>query len=282
MDAGRKTLGVVFLHSSSSFFFSLLWPPFCKWPFMDPKTVWRAFLDALFPPVCVVCGELSDGDYPHCCPGCLEAFENIGSSCCPECGRPFPVAQAPHTCLQCLTGEGFVAPCGSLFYYRGSLPALLSCLKYRKDFCVLDPLVEKMLDASGKLDPFPEADMLVPVPVSRRGLWIRGFNQSVLFARFLGESRGIPVEKNVLSRKGSKAQVGLGKEERRRNARKSFRPGRRIEIVRGKKVLLFDDVYTTGATVAACARILKHFGASVSILTLARRSPEDFQHPRVD
>ncbi|MBN2720656.1 MAG: ComF family protein [Proteobacteria bacterium] len=246
------------------------------------RTVFQAFLDALFPPVCVVCQELSDGDHPHCCRACLEAFEAIGSSCCPECGRPFPIAQASHICLQCLTGEGFVALCRSLFYYRGSLPAILSCLKYRKDFCVLDPLVEKMLDASGKLDTFPEADMIVPVPVSRRGLWSRGFNQSALLARFLGKSRGIPVENGVLSRKGSKAQVGLGKKERRRNAQKSFGPGRRIEIVGGKKVLLFDDVYTTGATVAACARILKHSGASVSILTLARRSPEDFQHPGMD
>jgi len=172
--------------------------------------------------------------------------------------------------------------CRSLFRYSGSMPGILSCLKYRKGLCVLDPLVEKMLDAVRKMDPFPEADMLVPVPASKRTLWKRGFNQSAVLAGFLGKEKGIPVGKDVLSRRGSRSQVGLGRGERMRNARFSFRPGRCIKMVGGKKVLLFDDVYTTGATVRTCAKVLQRFGASVFILTLARRTPEDIQHLDVD
>jgi len=158
----------------------------------------------------------------------------------------------------------------------------LSCLKYGKSFCVLDPLVEKMLAAIRDLEPVPAADIVVPVPVSRTGLWRRGFNQSAVLAEPLGRLVGAPVERTVLSRKGARSQVGLGRVERTRNARSSFGPGRTIARVKGKRVLLFDDVFTTGATVRTCAGILKSYGASVSVLTLARRAPENMEHLIVD
>ncbi len=239
------------------------------------QMIWRGFLDTLFPPVCAVCGEISRGVHPHCCPQCASNLEAVGSSFCPQCGKPFPVAQQPHTCLSCLTGAAFPYMCRSLFHYSGSMPALLSCLKYRNGLYVLNPLVEKMIGAVRKMDSFPEADMLVPVPASKKSLWKRGFNQSAILAAYIGKEKGIPVEKDLLSRKGSRSQVGLGRKERMRNAKSSFGPGRNIGRIEGEKVLLFDDVYTTGATVRACAKILEGAGASVFVLTLARRSPED-------
>lgn len=246
------------------------------------KRITRGLLDALYPPVCLLCGELSRGVYPHCCPACLAAFEPVGTSCCPRCGEPFPVSQEPHRCLRCLVKPEPVAWCRSLFLYRGPVASALSCLKYGKSLCVLDPLVEKMLTAARDLDPVPAADIVVPVPVSRMGLWHRGFNQSAVLAEPLGRLVGTPVERTVLSRKGARSQVGLGRKERTRNARSSFGPGRNIVRVKGKRVLLFDDVFTTGATVRACAGILKRYGASVSVLTLARRAPENMEHLIVD
>ena len=245
---------------------------------MTVKDVWRGFLDAVFPPSCLICGELSKGVHPHCCPACLDAFEPVGTSCCPLCGEPFPVSQEPHRCLRCLLNSEPDGWCRSLFFYRGAVATALSCLKYGKSFCVLDPVVEKMIAVTRELEPLPTADVVVPVPVSMKGLWHRGFNQSAVLAEALGQLVEAPVEKEILSRKGSKSQVGLGKKERIRNARSSFGPGRRIDKVKGKRVLLFDDVFTTGATVRACARILQRNGASVFILTLARRAPEDVEH----
>ncbi len=251
---------------------------FCTFPSMIFKTIGRGLLDALFPPSCLICGELSKGIHPHCCPDCLASFEPVGTSCCTFCGEPFPVNQGPHRCLRCLGKPGPDGGCRSLFLYRGAVATALSCLKYRKSFCVLDPIIEKMLAATRDLDPFPAADMVVPVPVSRKGLWHRGFNQAAVLAEPLARLVGAPVEKGILSRKGSRPQVGLGKKERTRNARSSFGAGRRIDRVEGKQVLLFDDVFTTGATVRACARILRLNGASVTILTLARRASENLDH----
>jgi ComF family protein len=172
--------------------------------------------------------------------------------------------------------------CRSLYLYRGAAADALSCLKYGKRLSILDPLVDALLSAVAQMVAFPDTDLLVPVPASRRKLWTRGFNQSSVLAEPLGKLMGIPVEKGALRRHGSRSQVGLGKKDRMRNAAASFGPGRRIEIVKGKRVLLFDDVYTTGATVRACEKILLGKGASVSILTFARRSPEDIEHLIMD
>jgi ComF family protein len=216
------------------------------------------------------------------CPPCLAAFEPIGNSCCLVCGEPFPHPQEPHLCLRCTVKPKAHPWCRSLYLYRGATAHALSCLKYGKRLCILDPLISLLLTAATQLEPFPEPDLVVPVPASLRGLWKRGFNQSTVLADPLGKLMGIPVERSVLSRQGSKQQVGLGRSDRNRNAAVSFGPGRRIDLVNGKRVLLFDDVYTTGATVRACARILLRKEASVSVLTFARRSPEDIEHLIVD
>jgi ComF family protein len=246
------------------------------------KKIGRGLLDALSPPSCVICGELSKGVHPHFCPECLASFEPVGTSCCTLCGEPFPAEQTPHRCLRCLGKHGPEGQCRSLFLYRGSVAAAVSWLKYRKNFCVLDPVVEKMLAAVQEMEPFPCAEVVVPVPISRRGLWGRGFNQSAVLAEPLGRLIGARVEKGALRKKGSGKQVGLGKKERVKNARSSFTAGRRIHRIDGKRVLLFDDVYTTGATVRFCAGILRRHGASVSILTLARRAPENIEHLTMD
>jgi predicted amidophosphoribosyltransferase len=89
------------------------------------------------------------------------------------------------------------------------------------------------------------------------------------------------MQPDALRKKGNRTQVGLPAKERSRNAIASFMPGRAIERVRGKRVLLFDDVYTTGATVRSCARILRRAGAKVFVLTLARAASPFYGSPFV-
>jgi ComF family protein len=246
------------------------------------NNICRGFLDALFPPLCLLCGEMSRGPHPHCCPECLAAFEPIGNSCCPLCGEPFPVRQHPHLCLRCRVRSRRPVPCRSLYMYRGAAARALSLLKYEKRLCILQPLTEAMLLAVGEPVRYSEVDLLIPVPVTRRGLWKRGFNQSAVLADSLGRYLEVPVERSALRRYGSHPQVGLGRRDRYRNAAESFGPGRCIDRVKGRRILIFDDVYTTGATVMTCAKILRNQGALVSILTFARTAPENIEHLVVD
>lgn len=242
----------------------------------------RGLLDALFPPLCLICGNLSGGRHPHCCPDCLADFEPIGDSCCPLCGEPFPVGQSPHLCLRCCTDTNGHVPCRSLYLYKGAAAQALSLLKYGRRLCMMAPITDAVIRAVGDPGLFFDVDLLVPVPSSRRGLLKRGFNQSALLAESLGRHLGVPVDRSVLRRRGSRPQVGLGRGERYRNAFASFGPGRHAGRVRDKRILLFDDVYTTGATVIACAKILKSRGAGVSVLTFARKAPENIEHLIVD
>jgi ComF family protein len=158
--------------------------------------------------------------------------------------------------------------------YRGAAAEALSALKYRGMLPMQKPLEEALIRGIRTMRPFPETDVLIPVPLSRRGLRKRGFNQSYILAASLARQLDLFLETDVLRRRGGRTQVGLAAKERDRNALSSFVPGRSVHRIRGQRVLLFDDVYTTGATVRACARILRGAGAEVSVLTLARAVKE--------
>ncbi|MCE5307024.1 MAG: ComF family protein [Acidobacteriales bacterium] len=113
-------------------------------------------------------------------------------------------------------------------------------------------------------------DVLVPMPLHWVRRWRRGFNQSYLLARELSRRTGIPVVGALRRKRSTASQASLSRAERRRNVRGAFEP-RRDADVGGLRVLLVDDVLTTGATANACAAVLKRAGAScVTVLTLAR------------
>jgi len=241
------------------------------------KTFSRGLLDAIYPPICSLCGELSTGTHPHCCGPCFDSFEPVGTSCCTRCGEPFPVHQEPHLCLSCLISSTPFDWCRGLYLYRGKVAEALSILKYQKEIAQLGPLVEAMEKGAASLS-LPEADVVVPVPVSRQVLFTRGFNCAALLAKSLARHLDVPLVGNAVSKRGKVPQVGLGRSARLKNAAASFVAGKGLEKVRGKKVILFDDVYTTGATAAACARLIARAGASVSVLTLARAQVRDFKY----
>jgi ComF family protein len=236
------------------------------------KKVTRGLLDALYPPVCALCGKLSDGIYPHCCPNCFHSFTPITGSCCERCGKPFAGKQISHRCLACIKGRPPFAWCRGLYLYEGALAGALSGIKYGGRIALLDPLSDAFVKGMRLLEPLPSLDLVVPVPLSRRASWRRGFNQSFLLADLAARHLGLKVRSGALQRRGGHAQVGLTARERDRNAAASFMAGRSLRRAAGKRILLVDDVYTTGATVRACARILRGTGAEVFVLTLARAS----------
>lgn len=234
------------------------------------KWVARGLLDALYPPVCLVCSELSEGPFPHCCPRCYAAFQAIGEVCCRLCGEPFTGPPSPRLCLRCMRRPPPYEWCRSLFRHTGAVAQVLAGLKYRRVLAHASPLQEAVVKAALRFDRVVRADLHVPVPMSWKGRLRRGFNQSYILCLPLARRTGAEVVTEALARRGNRKQVGLARGKRFENAAGSFDPGPAIRSVRGREVLLFDDVYTTGATVEACSRILTAAGASVSVLTLAR------------
>jgi len=149
--------------------------------------------------------------------------------------------------------------------YEGTLRKLIHLFKYSGIRRMAEPLAALL---AGALPRDRRFDLVAPVPLHWRRKWQRGFNQSELLGRAIGRARGIPV-RNVLRRGvATRAQAGLSNAQRRENVAGAFRARRRVA---GLRVLLIDDVMTTGATLGACARALKKAGAkSVSVLALAR------------
>jgi len=247
----------------------------------------RSFLaglaDLVFPPRCLSCGgDLEEGASIAICEGCRAGIGYIRSPLCIVCGEPFASdVEKDHVCGSCLTSPPPFAAARSLGRFDGALMAMIHRLKYREQSRLASPLGYLM--ASGDYPGFRigEASLVMPVPLHLQRLRQRGFNQSLLMAGTVGKRYGIPVDARSLRRPvASEPQVTLGRKERERNVRGVFAvaDGKRI---RGKSILLVDDVYTTGSTLKECARVLLRAGArEVSVLTLARsvenpREPAD-------
>ncbi|MBN1882137.1 MAG: ComF family protein [Deltaproteobacteria bacterium] len=196
------------------------------------------------------------------------------------CGRPFFAADdRDRLCGGCILSPPPFDVARSLGAYGDVLLSVIQLFKYHRRFHLADTLVRLMTDTSYPgLSP-DEFDIIVPVPLHRRRLRERGYNQSLLLARGLGKIWGMRVDGRGLVRtRWTEPQVNLTPTERERNVRGAFtvrgregggRRGR--SLYEGASVLLVDDVYTTGATVRECARVLIDSGARrVGVLTAAR------------
>ena len=188
---------------------------------------------------------------------------------CARCRAPF-LNRAPlddaGLCGVCRRGAPAFDAAYAYGFYDGTLAKLVRTYKYGRVQTLARPLGGLL---SAALPRDEEFDVIAPMPLHWRKRWQRGFNQSELLARELARRTGIPVRRAVKRVRFTNAQAGLTGHQRRDNVSGAFRG---IEgIARGKRVLLIDDVLTTGATAAACARALKMSGAArVTILTLAR------------
>ena len=189
---------------------------------------------------------------------------------CSSCGTPFlnsfPLDDEGR-CALCRAGaRGFdAAYCYGV--YDGALRKLIHLFKYGRMRALEGPLAGYLALALPRGRQF---DAVTPVPLHWRRRWSRGFNQSELLARAIAHRCGLPVLRAVERRRPTTPQAGLTNAARRENVARAFAPRRRCPVA-GKRILLVDDVMTTGATAAACARALRRAGAeSVTLLALAR------------
>jgi len=236
---------------------------------------WRrgldAALDLLLPPRCLGCGAMVERN-GLLCTECWSGLSFIAPPLCDCCGLPFAYPVAARTrCAACLASPPDFARARAVLVYDDASRRLVLGFKHA-DRLEAAPAFGRWLARAGA-ELVAEADLIAPVPLHRWRLFQRRYNQAGLLAQALGRAVGRPVMPDLLvRRRATPSQGGLGRSGRRRNVAGAFalRAGR-ADRVRGRRVLLVDDVHTTGATLGECARALRRAGAAaVDALTLAR------------
>lgn len=237
------------------------------------SSVFAGLIDLLFPPSCVTCGvSLAEGQGPHFCPDCTEGIKFIASPLCTRCGIPFSgVAGDDHLCGDCLDREPPFSSARAVGSYEGTLLEAIHQFKYRGRVAVGEVLAEVMAGYGYPSFSPAEYSLVIPVPLHTRKLRQRMFNQSVVLARGVARRHGLSLDVTALRRfVFTEPQINLGRDARAANVRGAFGLAA-PERVAGKRIILVDDVFTTGSTITECCRVLRKGGAAeVAVLTLAR------------
>ena len=226
---------------------------------MDLRTIFGEVVDWIFPPRCVSCSEPG----ALLCEECRSKLPPVGDHYCSICGKPL---KKKH-CSLCSASDFRFLSSRAPYLYAGPAAAMIKKLKYNGCLSLVPLLADLLFDFWTELGW--EADMIIPVPLSKQREAQRGFNQSEMIGRAFSRKTGIPIRKNALMKvRHTITQVGLSKDQRRENLRGAF--AAEPAFVRGKRVLLLDDVMTTGSTFAECTSVLLDAGAkSVRCLSVA-------------
>ena len=230
----------------------------------------RGSLDLLLPPGCICCGQgLAEGRsaVELCSPCRQELSALVSAEACPRCGHSLgPYA----SCGLCLDARPPMAATVRIGVFRGPLAQLIRAVKYRDLRYGVPLLADLLLAKLCQRRVVEDVDLVTAVPLHWWRFYRRGYNQASLLTRAL-RARGFnrPLERCLVRVRDTRPQVGLSRADRLANMRGAFRV-RRSERVRGKRILLVDDVLTTGATAGTCAReLLRHGARSVTVAVAA-------------
>lgn len=217
---------------------------------------------------------------PFICANCSGTYMAVESPICSTCGVVFESREGEdHDCGECLNAPKRFKIARSAGVYDKVLMAAIHCLKYKEKIQLARPLGVLLFMAFCRYWNKGNINLIVPVPLHKRKFRSRGFNTSFLFVKewaFISKALNgalpvIPVAGDILVRKRwTEPQTGLGRKERLQNIKNAFGV-RDSSKIKGEKILIVDDVYTTGATANECAKVLMRAGAArVDVLTLAR------------
>jgi ComF family protein len=231
----------------------------------------RFALDFALPPLCPACRNVI-GHTGGLCATCWSKLSFIAPPYCERLGTPFGYDPGPGVLsTEAVTDPPAFARARAAVRYDDIASALVHSLKYG-DRLDLAPTMGRWMAQAGR-ELTAGADALVPVPLHWRRLWARRFNQAATLARAIAQASGAPVLDDALKRvRATPQQVGLSKAERADNVQGAFRvpPEHKAEVA-GRRLVLVDDVLTSGATVDTCARALLRAGAAhVDVLVFAR------------
>lgn len=238
----------------------------------------RWLIDTILPPRCPASGEVVDAA-GMISPAIWRELAFIEQPACATCGLPFgmDMGGADVLCGQCLATPFAFDRARSAVVYNDASRKLILGFKYGDRLHSIKTFTPWLQRAGAELAA--QCDIVVPVPLHRRRLWQRRFNQSALLAQAVAKANGktcLPAA--LLRRRHTQPQKGLSRRERHSNVASAFAVNpAHAEQIKGRRILLVDDVFTSGATLNACSRALRANGAAhIDVLTLARVTREDF------
>ncbi|HSL05064.1 MAG TPA: ComF family protein [Nitrospiraceae bacterium] len=245
----------------------------------------RQTLRFVLPVECLACGDsLNTDPVPFFCAACWQTIRPLQQPVCARCDHPFVSPAATtytpnHQCRHCQEQPPDFQRAWTLFPYLPPLREAICSLKYRGKYTMAKPLARLMISA---LPQGIDADVIIPVPLHPARLRAREFNQSLLLADHLSRHLSRPMSStNLVRTAATDPQTSLSRQERLRNLRKAFEI-RRPQDLAEKRILLVDDVFTTGTTVNECAKTLRKSGSGpVFVLTLARTVDMDLVPDRL-
>jgi len=227
-------------------------------------TFWCA-VDWLFIPTCGGCGRPNT----RWCQNCQDNLSRVTGPICPCCGEPQPEAQL---CLDCQENPPAYESLRSYAYFKGPIREALHRLKYKRDIGLGESLSKHLSELYNQIRW--DIDIVTPVPLGAQRMKERGYNQASMLGRPLAYAIGKPYRAVLGKNRDTRSQVGLSAVERKENVAGAFTAC--SDKVKGKIILVIDDVTTTGSTINACAQALRQAGASAVFgLTLARALQAD-------
>jgi len=238
----------------------------------------EGLLNFIFPLDCKMCEKpIRESKGYSICEDCFKTIELIERPYCIKCGKPlipsvFFKQNREILCLDCKRKKYSFEFSRSTGIYDKVLKKCIHLFKYYGEKKLAKPLGKLMVDYLVKNDEFKKKiDLIIPVPLHKNDLRKRGFNQSILLGRVVGNYFSISVgEKVLIKKKLTPFQANLSKKEREKNILRAFLVEKPKEI-KGKNILILDDVFTTGATVEECTKeLMKARAKNIFVLTLAR------------
>ena len=249
---------------------------------LELRSIPRKLLNIVLPPLCHICRIVTTtatDNNDKICTSCTDDMEPMAGPLCRVCGAAFHSISDNNTyekaegrlCGECILTPPSFERALSALAYRGPLRTAIHRFKYNGETRLAKVLGALMVTGAPlNVLETNNIDMVMPIPLHRKRLRERGFNQSLLLAGIVARAAGATVDHKSLRRvRHTTPQIELSGKERAMNVRGAFEVSSRVTL-KAKTVLIIDDVYTTGSTIGECAKILKKEGARVIALTLAR------------
>lgn len=219
---------------------------------------WKGILDIIYPRRCPICDEVVMTEKGLVCPECRKKLPYIKEPCCKKCGKQIRRAEEEY-CGDCQRVSHVYTEGRALFEYDSVMQQSVAAFKYKGRQEYAEWYGVELAQRYGIQLERWDVEALIPVPIHKSRYRKRGYNQAALLAEAISRHTGLKMDENVLIRtKKTMAQKELSTKERAKNLQEAFQLGK--NVVQYKKVVLVDDIYTTGSTADACAKVLKQNG----------------------